>query len=412
MASTLAITTAMLGLTTLTTTPAQAASTLLCSGVSYSVCISKGFPDGGYGANSSTSYWLQYPKHNCTNYVAYRLIQNGMSDTKPWTGTGNALTWGEKNASKTDSTPALGSIAWWGKSNTSPLGHVAYVEYVDATQIVVSEDNYGGTFNWRSIPRTSGNSSWPDGFIHFADQTTISETLPVGWIGSIKSIKYWKTDTATTPASTTNLAPGKRIYVTARVLNKGGQTWTDVSLAAVTPKNAVKTIADSTWPTTTSTPIQIEPSVAPGATATIGYWIQVPQTAAAGATIVQSLKPMSATAGWVTSNAKTISLSVKKLKTSATITLSRGLAKKKNSGVITAKLVSSQAAAAVAGNVRVRIDGKKLKLVTIAKAAKGKVVVKVKGLRKGKHTVSVSYGGSASQSKVTKTISFRVTSTK
>ena len=28
-------------------------------------------------------YWRMYAGHNCTNYVAYRLIQTGMPDSRP-----------------------------------------------------------------------------------------------------------------------------------------------------------------------------------------------------------------------------------------------------------------------------------------------------------------------------------------
>lgn len=76
---------------------AEAASTTLCSGTAYTSCTSQGYPDYGYGINSSTSYWNQIAGHNCTNYVAYRLIQNGLSTTKPWSSSGNALTWGDQD---------------------------------------------------------------------------------------------------------------------------------------------------------------------------------------------------------------------------------------------------------------------------------------------------------------------------
>jgi len=69
-----------------------------------------------------------------------------------------------------DDAPAVGSVAWFGQSFSS-TGHVAYVEkVVSADQILVSEDNWGGDFRWRSVSRSGGY--WPAGFIHFKDLGT------------------------------------------------------------------------------------------------------------------------------------------------------------------------------------------------------------------------------------------------
>lgn len=43
-------------------------STVLCTG--YDACAAAGYPDAGYEANASTSWWRQYAGHNCTNHVA------------------------------------------------------------------------------------------------------------------------------------------------------------------------------------------------------------------------------------------------------------------------------------------------------------------------------------------------------
>ena len=50
------------------------------------------------------------------------------------------------------------SARWPGGDSPSPsTGHVAYVEkVVSANQIVVSEDNWGGDFRWRTITRSGG----------------------------------------------------------------------------------------------------------------------------------------------------------------------------------------------------------------------------------------------------------------
>ncbi len=139
--------------------------TVLCTG--YDACAQAGYSNAGYKDHSSTSYWSQSTGHNCTNYVAYRLVTNGLPNKRPASLSGNAYNWGSAFASQTDDAPAVGSVAWWGTSFSS-TGHVAYVEkVVSANQVLVSEDNWGGDFRWRSITRSGG--LWPAGFIHLKD---------------------------------------------------------------------------------------------------------------------------------------------------------------------------------------------------------------------------------------------------
>ncbi|HYQ31581.1 MAG TPA: CHAP domain-containing protein, partial [Lapillicoccus sp.] len=155
-----------------------ATSTYLCTG--YAGCQAAGYGNAGYRSASSTSYWRMYTGHNCTNYVAYRLVQSGMPGTRPWEGNGNASNWGAAMASITDQSPRVGAIAWY-QSNVSPAGsngHVAFVEQVISdTEIVVSEDYWGGDFHWRRITKTGGG--WPSGFIHFNDRVVEPTTPPV-----------------------------------------------------------------------------------------------------------------------------------------------------------------------------------------------------------------------------------------
>jgi surface antigen len=149
-------------------TPAQAASTVLCTG--YTSCADKGYPHAGYASAKSTSYWNMYTGTNCTNYAAYRLITtNGLPNRRPAAGVGNARDWGKAMASVTNSTPAVGAIAWWGKTGN----HVAYIErVVSSSEIWVSESNWSGAFDWRKITKSGGG--WPDGIIHFADTGTVT----------------------------------------------------------------------------------------------------------------------------------------------------------------------------------------------------------------------------------------------
>ncbi|TWG95151.1 surface antigen [Nocardioides sp. J9] len=156
----------------------SAATTYLCSG--YAACKSAGYSDAGYGAVSGKMYWRMYSGHNCTNYAAYRVIKNGGPATRPWTGGGNASEWGLQMKSITDQVPNVGAIAWWGRyqNGSGSAGHVAYVEkVVSSTEIIISEDSWGGTFHWRRITKSSGR--WPSGFIHFTDKSLKGKKAPV-----------------------------------------------------------------------------------------------------------------------------------------------------------------------------------------------------------------------------------------
>lgn len=152
-------------------------STYLCTG--YAGCRNAGYSDAGYGANSGTMYWRMYSGHNCTNYAAYRMVKAGMPNVRPWSGEGNASHWGEAMSEITDRNPTPGSIAWWPAyyGGHGSAGHVAYVERVISdTEIVISEDAWGGDFHWRRITIDSGR--WPKGFIHFVDKTIRNTRAP------------------------------------------------------------------------------------------------------------------------------------------------------------------------------------------------------------------------------------------
>jgi surface antigen len=158
--------------------PASASSTLLCTG--YARCAKAGMGNGGYKAVSGTMWWRMYSGHNCTNYVAYRMVHSGLPNVRPWSGGGNATYWGGSNPRITNSVPAVGSVAWW-RADTGPggsSGHVAYVErVVSADQIIVSQDSWGGDFSWARIIR--GGGSWPSGFIHFNDVPLTNTSKPI-----------------------------------------------------------------------------------------------------------------------------------------------------------------------------------------------------------------------------------------
>ncbi len=169
---------------------ASAASSLLCTG--YLGCAELGMSDGGYSRASGTMWWRMFTGHNCTNYAAYRMVQTGLPNTRPWSGGGNARYWGTSNPGITDDVPTVGAIAWWGAyvKPAGAAGHVAYVEQVvSPDEIVVSQDSWGGDFSWARITRDSGR--WPSGFVHFNDLALSSTAPPVVYgstrVGSVLS---------------------------------------------------------------------------------------------------------------------------------------------------------------------------------------------------------------------------------
>ena len=157
--------------------PAQAiTSGYLCTG--YAGCKDAGYGNSGYAANSGRMYWRMYSGHNCTNYVAYRMVKAGMPNVRPWSGGGNAHYWGLQMSNITDQQPRVGAVAWWRANvpGAGSAGHVAYVERViSPTEIVISEDSWGGNFHWRKVTKSG---SWPSGFIHFVDKTIENTKKP------------------------------------------------------------------------------------------------------------------------------------------------------------------------------------------------------------------------------------------
>lgn len=163
-----------------TTTIDAAPSAIVCSG--YARCAKAGMPHQGYGTANGTMYWQMYSGTNCTNYVAYRMIRNGMPSARPSQlkpGRGNAEYWGTSFPSLTNQTPAVGAVAWWRENSggAGSAGHVAYVERVEANAIVISESNWGSEFTWRRIYK--GGRHWPSGFIHLKDVAVANVSAPV-----------------------------------------------------------------------------------------------------------------------------------------------------------------------------------------------------------------------------------------
>jgi surface antigen len=129
----------------------------------------------GTGFDPTVSYWGQAtnPKGNCTNYAAYRLSNNGATKL---TGSGNAITWKDRviaqfGAAAVNTTPTVGSIAWWGGSSY-PDGHVAYVEAVQGNTIHLTDSSYNMGSSRRIL--TSGQAGYPHYFLHIKDAPSAS----------------------------------------------------------------------------------------------------------------------------------------------------------------------------------------------------------------------------------------------
>lgn len=162
------------GLTVGSAAPALAAGSSLCSSTDYNVCIDAGYSDHEYGAHSGSSYWNMAAGHNCTNYVAYVEIRNGVTASTH----GDAKDWDNNAPSSVpvNVVPAVGAVAQWEAGPLRPSGHVAYVEAVNADgSITISQDNWDGPFGWELIPL--GSANWPQHFLHFKDASIASASL-------------------------------------------------------------------------------------------------------------------------------------------------------------------------------------------------------------------------------------------
>jgi surface antigen len=260
---------------------AQASSTVLCTG--YSSCSGKGYSHAGYSSNQGTSYWNMYTGTNCTNYIAYRLITtNGLPNKRPHPGVGNARDWGTAMASATNSTPAVGAVAWWGKTGN----HVAYIEkVVSSSEIWVSESNWSGSFDWRKI--TKSGVGWPDGIIHFSTPELVNSSPPAivgtakvgsavkvvvgAWSPTPSKYSYqWLIDGAPVSGATqkdftlTTGHAGKNL--TARVVG------THSGFPTVTATSAAVPVAPGTLTVTTGPQLSGTPKVGSRLTTTSGTW--------------------------------------------------------------------------------------------------------------------------------------------
>src|SRR5450759_1054664 len=140
--------------------PAGAADTGKCQDSGYR-CLAQ------YGYSGQSTWGSAHLAHNCVSYVAYRLAQSGA--VQPWSPIGNGGKWANGAAARTavgdpyrvDNIPTAGSV--W---ESSSMGHVAYVDAVDASSVYISEDNFNGGSSRRVLSR---NALGDAHFIHIRD---------------------------------------------------------------------------------------------------------------------------------------------------------------------------------------------------------------------------------------------------
>jgi surface antigen len=273
--------------------PASAGYTTLCWG--YKGCASKGMTASGYASVNQKMYWRMYAGHNCTNYAAYRMVKSGMPNERPWSGSGNAENWGLAMSSITNQTPTVGSVAWW-KQNVWPAGsagHVAYVErVVSPTEIIVSQDSWGGDFSWARISKDG--KGWPNGFVHFNDVKLTNTAVPTvtgiakvggqltastgSWSPSSVTLGYqWLADgaaiagatLATYTPTTAELGKALRVRVTASKAGYPATSALSAATAAVLPGEITNQVAPA---------IPGIPVVEKVVTASTGKWYPKPDS--------------------------------------------------------------------------------------------------------------------------------------
>jgi surface antigen len=112
---------------------------------------------------------LGYDYRECVDFVAYRLNRDAGASSGDWKYTwadltplgGDALDWKENweaHGWEISHTPIPGSVAWWGAGSAGALGHVAYVQAVNANGTVALEEyNWGDnhSYSTRTVPVTA-----------------------------------------------------------------------------------------------------------------------------------------------------------------------------------------------------------------------------------------------------------------
>lgn len=171
------------------------------------VCVATGRVDGrcpnyewtyqGRTTNPSTT---NYFYRNCTDYVAWKLLNNGVESSKV-SGLGSAGSW-DDNATKKNisisSVPKVGSVGV-----DERYGHVVYVEGVSGSNLTISEYNWGSTGSYGVRIGTAENLGLSE-FIDFKQTSGIQLAFDTYSQGSgVKNAHY---------LGTNRLTPTQRIY--------------------------------------------------------------------------------------------------------------------------------------------------------------------------------------------------------
>lgn len=189
-------------------------------------CVGDSCDDGAWlaarGVANDVSFWGMSAGHNCTNYVAWRLISAGVE--RPPTHPGNAADWAANAITDgflVDDMPAVGAVAQWDafKGGYGEDGHVAYVERIeDDGTILVSEDYWRGGAQLGPLTYRVVDAASISHFIHYLEPTDRFRTASLsamGWTSSATSL-----DIAPVAMSATALAGGAEVYYT-----EGGKLW-------------------------------------------------------------------------------------------------------------------------------------------------------------------------------------------
>ncbi|MFJ3777546.1 FG-GAP-like repeat-containing protein [Streptomyces sp. NPDC090075] len=120
-------------------------------------------------ADSKVDDWGYYNRE-CTSFVAWRLhSQNGFEMPRAIGNASGWGTWASNHGYTVNTTPAVGSVAWWSS------GHVAWVEAVNGSNVTIEEYNFNFTHNYNERTIAANSVS---GFIHFKDITPPSTPPP------------------------------------------------------------------------------------------------------------------------------------------------------------------------------------------------------------------------------------------
>lgn len=162
------------------------------------------------GDTNQNSYWGMDSGHNCTNYVAWKLISNGVE--RPAINPGNASDWAARAILAgylVDDIPSVGAVAQWDSyaGGNGVDGHVAYVERINSDgTILVSEDYWHGGDQSGPLTFRTTLAAGVSHFIHYGDVSQWLRELQPGAAGwQQRSIGI----TVTPTAMTLETLPGK-----------------------------------------------------------------------------------------------------------------------------------------------------------------------------------------------------------